>query len=754
LISQHALSAREAVLDAREKEYVSKRRELDNWNEILAGRDREMARDRKQLDDKLDAANIAEEKQRIKDAQLERLGQELQMKEIDLNALIDKYKHMLADMDQREALNSEQAARLRRLASELSEKEVQLGALQEQLQGKEVRLQGVEAREEELNKRVSAHAAIEEDFYNVKVASISSRHAKELAEMEAIISEQLKVVSNFQTEIERVRAELSDTQQEKEALEAMNNARASLIEKLQLEVSLLDTDRKQLLLVEQDIEKLTKLGSSEYLKPREGEAEARRGGPSSSNPEALTSHILMSQLGATQRLLTKIIDGQNAKRLKSKPPSPFERPLNIKWFDTPKSKEDKRIGKEASKHKSHSSSKSKKSESRRSNSPAASNLGPSREDSQSEAPVEPRLDSERDVIPARVSSSQEPEAGLGDQFKMKGVPSSFPVATDAYEYPSHENHEPIGAQNTSDLSSPDAVDDSDHDEDFIEGQVAPQRVPVSLLRDISARRAPSPLGLGKDSSSIPAPPLPPPPPPPPPDYHSAVHLHLQPPPEYHRVIEMSPVPALPVTPAALITESPPTAFYPQSSGGHFFRQNDVSKVQFDSRQPEPLRHQVDLSHGLMQSTSGPRLVHFSEEPSVPRNGSASVTTAPRPAVGLGRTRPAFPPPLPPPPSLPLPVASPSPNQRNVRLNQESSYSAQYSSPTASSVNRRIDNSRHSSRPVLSRPIPPPIPSTMSSKATGGSPESPPSRLHLVKNNSAGVPVASVNLGLGFKKKLT
>lgn len=707
-------------MDAREKEYVSKRKELDNWNEILAGRDREMARDRKLLDDKLDAANAAEEKQRIKDAELEQMEQEMQMKDIELTGLIEKYKHMLADMDQREALNSEQAARLRRLASELSEKETQLTALQDQLEEKEVRLRGVEAREEELNKRVASHTAIEEDFYNVKVASISSRHAKELAEMEAIIAEQLKVVSNFQSEIERVRTELSETQQEKEALEAMNNARASLIEKLQLEVSLLDTDRKQLLLVEQDIEKLTKLGgtAAEYLKPREGESEPRRGGPMSANPEALTSHILMTQLGSTQRLLTKIIDGQNAKKLSAKPPSPFERPLNIKWYEVSKPKEEKRKEKEHSRHKS---SKSKKSESRRSHSPAHHD------------------DSSHNVSDSNVDPDIHVEGG-DSAVQASPLKEGLDAVSNANAGEATNSDSVKGAeQNTSDVPPPPpAAHDSDHDDNFIESKIAHRRAPTPLLQDISARRAPSPPG--RDSSSFITSS------PPPPEYHTAV----QPPPDYHRVVEATiPAPA-PIAPIVYIPETPTTPYLSQmSSSGPLYhqdsRQTNTSSSLFDTgRQTEPTRPMVDF-----MPPSGPRTTQFAEEPPLPR-GSYSLAgsrSAGRPGIGIGRDRNAAP--------APAPAPAPSANQRNIRPSTDStgSYSAQYSSPTASSVSRRIDNSRQTTRPILSRPIPPPLPHTMSSTAAG-SPESPPSRLHLVKNNSAGVPVASINLGLGFKKKLT
>lgn len=51
---------------------------------------------------------------------------------------------------------------------------------------------------------------MEDDFFNVRVAQISSRHKAELSRLEVLASQQLQVVANFQNELSKTKSELDE----------------------------------------------------------------------------------------------------------------------------------------------------------------------------------------------------------------------------------------------------------------------------------------------------------------------------------------------------------------------------------------------------------------------------------------------------------------------------------------------------------------------------------------------------------------
>ena len=62
--------------------------------------------------------------------------------------------------------------------------------------------------EYEVNAKNADFLKAQDYFYNVEVAQITSRHMKEIAEMEDIITQQLRAVSNFQQELNKLRSEI------------------------------------------------------------------------------------------------------------------------------------------------------------------------------------------------------------------------------------------------------------------------------------------------------------------------------------------------------------------------------------------------------------------------------------------------------------------------------------------------------------------------------------------------------------------
>lgn len=55
------------------------------------------------------------------------------------------------------------------------------------------RMRGIEDREDQLQEKQAEHKRAVDEFYNVNVAQITSRHKQELAELEKLAARQLKV---------------------------------------------------------------------------------------------------------------------------------------------------------------------------------------------------------------------------------------------------------------------------------------------------------------------------------------------------------------------------------------------------------------------------------------------------------------------------------------------------------------------------------------------------------------------------------
>ena len=71
------------------------------------------------------------------------------------------------------------------------------------------RMRGVERRDNELKQRVIHHKAVEDEFYNVRVEEITTRHNAELARLEALVLQQLQLSADFQKQLDETRNELN-----------------------------------------------------------------------------------------------------------------------------------------------------------------------------------------------------------------------------------------------------------------------------------------------------------------------------------------------------------------------------------------------------------------------------------------------------------------------------------------------------------------------------------------------------------------
>ena len=68
--------------------------------------------------------------------------------------------------------------------------------------------QAAEEYEIEVEQKNKDFLAKQDNFYNVQVANITTRHAKEVSEMEELLSLQLKASTTLQEELKKLRSEI------------------------------------------------------------------------------------------------------------------------------------------------------------------------------------------------------------------------------------------------------------------------------------------------------------------------------------------------------------------------------------------------------------------------------------------------------------------------------------------------------------------------------------------------------------------
>lgn len=181
------------------------------------------------VEDKEERIRSHEEKLRSRELELERKLNDLRQRETEVANQSEFYNSNLHTIEVREAKSLEQvrivlsscprpsphdpggsqSRKLRAWEEDLTAKDIELHSWETLLYEMQEKLNDVELRESELEERIVKHNAVEDEFYNVKVAQITARHEKDVAELEEVITEQLTAVANFQHELEKAKTEVS-----------------------------------------------------------------------------------------------------------------------------------------------------------------------------------------------------------------------------------------------------------------------------------------------------------------------------------------------------------------------------------------------------------------------------------------------------------------------------------------------------------------------------------------------------------------
>ena len=196
-------------LDIRDRELLSRRKEMESWDVLLREKDRKISVEQRNLDEREAAVRATEEKVRQRDIESERRLLDLRQNEASVSEQQEACTKLQAEVEERDRTTTEQQRLSTILKEELFNKENELNELERRLLKLQERMAGIEQRETELKQRIAHHKGVEDEFFNVKVAQITSRHGKELSRLENIVSTQLKIAADFQKELDAARAEIT-----------------------------------------------------------------------------------------------------------------------------------------------------------------------------------------------------------------------------------------------------------------------------------------------------------------------------------------------------------------------------------------------------------------------------------------------------------------------------------------------------------------------------------------------------------------
>lgn len=233
--AESELKGREADISFREREIQSKRREVEIWDASMADKDRSISAKQRAMEEKEAVLREKDEKLNHSKLQLEKKLFELRHAE---NQLVAKTEELTNHMKQQQVLEVEMASRNSALNDRdraLVEKEDQLHEREEQIQVLQSKMSGIERREGELQDRIEEQRRAEERHHN-DVGLISSKHRREVSELEALASQQLKIIANYQVNLERSKSEIATQVAKNAEYEIMIRQRDNKEEQLRAEL--------------------------------------------------------------------------------------------------------------------------------------------------------------------------------------------------------------------------------------------------------------------------------------------------------------------------------------------------------------------------------------------------------------------------------------------------------------------------------------------------------------------------------------
>ncbi len=227
----------------KDREIVSSRRQLEQWDTLLKEKDRKIGIEQKHLEEKEETLRIQENKIRSRESDLEKKVFELRQKDSEMTIMIEKYQSLRGDLEHREKLYQEQAAKVNQISSNLLVKESSLNSKELELKNLELKYVNLNKQENELNEKANELKKAMNDFYSYEVKGITTRHSNEIKRLEEIHNQQQETVKNLQSKVDKLRDLLEENEKEKIERKKKENEMIILIEKLESEVKEIEEER-------------------------------------------------------------------------------------------------------------------------------------------------------------------------------------------------------------------------------------------------------------------------------------------------------------------------------------------------------------------------------------------------------------------------------------------------------------------------------------------------------------------------------
>lgn len=191
--SETSLKKRGNESDIREREMLSRRREMESWDILLKEKDKKISAQQRTLDEKIESLRVMDEKARLRESDID-------IKESDLKRIDEAFKEdrkvwnqkvVATDNHERELNDKEK--KLKKIEENLLTKESDLSKWEKKLIALQEKLKDIDVKDNELSKRIDDHTKVEAEFFNITVGKITQRHSKELNHLEALVAK----VSHF-----------------------------------------------------------------------------------------------------------------------------------------------------------------------------------------------------------------------------------------------------------------------------------------------------------------------------------------------------------------------------------------------------------------------------------------------------------------------------------------------------------------------------------------------------------------------------
>lgn len=214
-----------------------RRQEVESLRSLLLMKEQKLSEDIKKSDERDLNLRRAEDAIIQKENSVQSLKEEASIKVEKYQVLFDQYSKKKEELDIQEKKLADDIVRYHESQAKLSEESALLEAKEAVLREREARTADLEQREEQ---HLSNERQLQQkvDKFHNEVAQITARHAREMARLTELVSNQLGVVKSFEAEVERSQKEISDKKIENDYLVKAVRRKDESILALQKEVQI------------------------------------------------------------------------------------------------------------------------------------------------------------------------------------------------------------------------------------------------------------------------------------------------------------------------------------------------------------------------------------------------------------------------------------------------------------------------------------------------------------------------------------